>query len=418
MDTQTEIQSQVQAAQRAARSLATASSEQKNRALAAMASMIERQEAAVLDANRLDVEQGQKAGRSAALIDRLTLDPKRIAAMVQGIRQVAQLPEPVGRVLDKQTRPNGLEITKVSVPLGVIAMIFESRPNVTADAAALCLKAGNAVILRGGSESLRSNISIGAALQAGLDEAGLPSGSIQVVQTTDRDAVRILAQMEGKVDLIIPRGGESLIRAVQQVATVPVIKHYKGVCHIFVDETAQLDSAIDICENAKCQRPGVCNAMETLLVHRSVAAQFLPMLAQRLGSYPVILKADEAARAILTSAEPATEADWSTEYLDLILSIRIVDSLDTAIEHINQYGSHHSDSILTANQQHAGRFLSEVDSAAVYVNASTRFTDGFEFGLGAEIGISTDKLHARGPMGIQELTTYKYIVRGNQHVRK
>ncbi len=401
----------------AARELARFSARKKNAVLEAMADEILRRRNAILYSNARDLEAGRKAGLSPALLDRLELNAERVDAMARAIREVAALKDPVGRTLRRWTRPNGLEIRKVRVPIGVIAIIYESRPNVTADAAVLCLKASNAVILRGGKEAVASNAAIAQALQAGGARCGLPEHAVQLVQTPDREAIRELAQMEGLVDLVMPRGGEALIRAVMEHARVPVIKHYKGVCHVYVDDSADADMALAIVENAKCQRPGVCNAMETLLVHNRIAPAFLPRAARRLEERGVELRGDPASRVLVPSIRPAAEDDWSAEYLALILSVRIVPSIQAAIEHINHYGSHHSDAIVTGTAAAAQRFTQAVDSAAVYVNASTRFTDGGEFGLGAEIGISTDKLHARGPMGLEELTTYKYVVTGRGQVR-
>ncbi|MCF7838613.1 MAG: glutamate-5-semialdehyde dehydrogenase, partial [Candidatus Marinimicrobia bacterium] len=358
------------------------------------------------------------AGLGAALIHRLALTDRRIDPMIRGIRNVVALKDPVGARISRWIRPNGLEILKVRVPIGVIGIIYEARPNVTADATVLCIKTANAVILRGGKEAARSNAAIAEALQAGGEKAGLPPGAIQLIATTDREAVRALCQLEGLVDLIIPRGGEGLIRAVVEHARVPVIKHYKGVCHTYVDEEADLEQALQISLNAKCQRPGVCNAMETLLVHQAVAAPFLAAAGPAFLARGVELRGDPAACALVPEMKPATEADWAAEYLDLILAVRIVPDLAAAIEHINRYGSHHSDAIITRDERAAKRFQLAVDSATVYVNASTRFTDGAEFGLGAEIGISTDKLHARGPMGLEELTTYKFLIHGEGQIRE
>ena len=401
-----------------ARALATLSSAARNALLEGMAVALGAQRAALLTANARDLAAGRERGLSGALLDRLALNDARIDAMIAGIRQVIALRDPVGELLAHQVRPDGLQIDKLRVPIGVIGIIYEARPNVTADAAVLCLKAGNAVILRGGSEAQHSNRAIGAALVAGGEAAGLPAGALQLVQTTDRDAVRELVQLVGRVDLVIPRGGEGLIRAVTEQARVPVIKHYKGVCHVYVDASADLAMALAIVENAKCQRPGTCNALETLLVHREVAAAFLPELAARLSALGVELRGDEQARALVPAMKVATEQDWYDEYLDLILAVRVVPDLDAAIAHITRYGSQHSDAIVARDEAAQQRFVREVDSAAVYINASTRFTDGGEFGMGAEIGISTDKLHARGPMGLPELTTYKYIVRGTGHLRR
>jgi len=402
----------------AARALALLSSRKKNSILEAMATELDAQRVTLKQANAEDMETGRKAGLSVALLDRLHLTDARIDAMIKGIYDVTALKDPVGQRISRWMRPNGLEIHKIRVPIGVIAIIYESRPNVTSDAAVLCLKASNAVMLRGGSEALRSNQAIAAALQSGGAKKGLPANAIQLVATTDRDAVRELVQLEGRVDLAIPRGGEGLIRAVVEQAYVPVIKHYKGVCHVYVDESADFNMALDICENAKCQRPGVCNAIEKVLVHEKIAAQFLPQLVERLTARKVELRGSDAVHAIIPAMKPATEEDWSAEYLDLILTVGLVKDVHAAAAHINHYGSHHSDAIIAANEAAQKTFTDEVDSATVYVNASTRFTDGGEFGMGAEIGISTDKLHARGPMALEELTTYKYVIWGNGQVRK
>jgi len=409
-------------AKAASRRLAMLSSTQKNLILEAMADELLTRAPALLEANARDLSNAEKNGLSKAMIDRLRLTEKRIAEMAEGIRQVACLSDPVGEVLRAWTRPNGIGISKIRTPIGVIGIIFESRPNVTSDAAVLCLKTGNAVILRGGSEALHSNLAIGAALQSGGERAGLPVGAVQLIPTTDRDAVRIMAQMDRFMDLIIPRGGHALIEAVVSQARMPVIKHYDGVCHIYVDKDASFEMARDIAINAKCQRPGVCNAMETLLVHQDVAKAFLEFAAPAFRKQHVEFRADPAAFSLLAALgyEPLREADdrsWRTEYLDLIASVRVVGGLDEAIEHIETFGSHHSDAIITSDPATAERFLAEVDSATVYWNASTRFTDGGEFGFGAEIGISTDKLHARGPMALEELTSYKYLIRGDGQVR-
>jgi len=401
----------------AARALAALTTRKKNSILEAMAEELDARRSDIQQANALDLESGRATGLSAALLDRLELNDVRIDAMIKGLRDVAVLKDPVGTKIARWMRPNGLEIIKTRVPIGVIAIIYESRPNVTADATGLCFKTSNAVILRGGREALHSNRILAQLLQTGGEKKGLPAYAIQLVDTTDREAVRELVQMVGRVDLAIPRGGEGLIQAVTEMARVPVIKHYKGVCHTFVDERANLEMALAIAENAKCQRPGVCNAMETLLVHAAVAATFLPQLAQRMAERGVELRGDEATRALIPLAKPATEADWFAEYLDLILAIRVVPDVQTAIDHINYYGSHHSDAIISESASAQKAFTQMVDSATVYVNASTRFTDGGEFGMGAEIGISTDKLHARGPMGLEELTTYKFVVLGNGQIR-
>jgi len=401
----------------ASRELAKLSTKKKNSILEAMAEELTAQKDAIQTANAKDLATGRAAGLSAAMLDRLELTDARIDGMVKGLLDVAALEDPVGTELSCWNRPNGLQIKKVRVPIGVIAIIFESRPNVTADAASLCFKTSNAVILRGGKEAVHSNRAIANALRTGGAKKGMPENAIQLVETIDRDAVRELAQMVGKIDLIMPRGGESLIKAVTEMAWVPVIKHYKGVCHTFVDATADIDMALAICENAKCQRPGVCNAMETLLVHKDIAEAFLPKMITRFKELGVELRGDKAVQKMDADVIAATEADWYEEYLDLTLAIRVVDSVDAAIEHINTYGSKHSDAIVTADKESEKAFLAQVDSSSVYVNASTRFTDGAEFGMGAEIGISTDKLHARGPMGLEELTTYKYIIEGTGQIR-
>ena len=402
-------------AKAAARKLAAATTAGKNSWLNAMADAIDANTALILAENSRDMEAGKANGLSAAMLDRLRLDEKRIKGISDGLRHVVTLPDPVGRKLDDIKRPNGLDIEKVSVPIGVIAIIYESRPNVTVDATGLCLKAGNAVILRGGSEALHSNLALAKLISDAGVKAGMPAGTIQMIPWTGHEAVSLMLKMNQYIDLVIPRGGERLIRAVVEQATMPVIKHYKGVCHTFVDESCDFNRACGIIENAKVQRPSACNAIETLLIHRNALAKFAPMIAKRLSN--VELHADEAFRALVPSALPATEDDWTREYLDLKLAVRTVNSLEEAIAHINKYGSGHSDCILTDNPEHAEQFLNEVDSATVYVNASTRFTDGGEFGFGAEIGISTDKLHARGPMGLVELTSYKYKVRGSGQIR-
>ena len=418
MSVKDEIRKLGEQARAAAHQLAVLTTAQKNECLHAMADGILKDADIIKEANAQDLGAGRAAGLSAALLDRLALNDKRIEAMAAGLRDVAALPDPVGRVLDSRTRPNGLSMRKVAVPIGVIAFIYESRPNVTADAAGLCLKAGNAVILRGGKEAIQSNRAIARSLLDSGARAGLPANAVQLVQTTDREAVRELAQATGLVDVIIPRGGEALIRAVTENARVPVIKHYKGVCHVFVDRDADLDMAERIVINAKCQRPAVCNSMETLLVDEAVAKTFLPRIANALLARKVELRGDDATRQLVSAAKAATEADWSTEYGDLIINIRVVPGVDGGIAHINRYGSQHSDAIVTRNQATADRFLREVDSATVYHNASTRFTDGGEFGMGAEVGISTDKIGARGPMGLEELTTYKWIIEGTGQVRE
>ena len=409
-----EIEQLGQQAKQAAQKLVLLSSEQKNSLLRHMASNLREHYESILTANAKDMAAGREKGLSSALLARLELDKSRIFAMADGIDKIADLPDPVGTILAEHTNAAGLLIKKVRVPIGVIAMIYESRPNVTADVSALCLKTSNAIILRGGSEAFESNQAILVAL---LNKLDIPMHAIQLVHTKDREAVKTLVQLDQYVDLAIPRGGEGLIRAVVENAHVPVIKHYKGLCHTYVDVKADLSMAQAIVLNAKVQRPGVCNAMETLLVHEKIAADFLPAVCEALSTEKVELRGDKAVRKIVPDANKATAADWDAEYLDLILAIKVVASADEAIEHINEHGSHHSDAIITDDQKAAARFTKEVDSATVYVNASTRFTDGSEFGMGAEIGISTDKLHARGPMGLEELTTYKYIIQGSGQTR-
>ncbi|MBN2505694.1 MAG: glutamate-5-semialdehyde dehydrogenase [Verrucomicrobia bacterium] len=414
-------------AKEACRTLARLTPAEKNTALGAMAAALERQAGALKSANARDLETGAEMGLSAAMLDRLKLDETRIAGMARGLREVAALPDPVGRVLEERTRPNGLRLRKVSTPIGVIVIIYESRPNVTADAAGLCFKSGNATILRGGKEALHSNRLIAQLMVEAAGEAlpAFPPHAIQVVPTADRQAIPELLALTAYIDLCMPRGGEGLIRAVAQCSKVPVIKHYKGVCHVFVDRNADPEMAERIVLNAKCQRPGVCNAMETLLVDRPIAPQFLPRIARLLAPHHVELRADSAAAAILradAAAPPcrvkdATDADFFTEHNDYILNVRVVDDVQQAAQHIAHYGSAHSDAIVTANPDTARTFLQDVDSAAVYWNASTRFTDGGQFGMGAEIGISTDKVGVRGPMGLEELTSYKWIGLGDGQVR-
>ena len=399
-------------ARAAAYRLAQLATADKDAILRAMASAIRTATPELLAANALDLAAGTEKGLSAAMLDRLRLDATRIEAMAAGIEQVATLPDPVGQVIAAWERPNGIRIEQVRVPIGTIGIIYESRPNVTADAAVLCFKTGNATILRGGSEAIHSNLAIAAALQAGGATAGLPDHAIQLIPFTDRESVAALAQMDRWLDLIIPRGGKGLIETVVSLARMPVIKHYDGICHLYVDPAADVQMAVNLTVDSKTQKCGVCNALETLLVHRDLAPAFLPQVAPALRAKHVELRGCPATRAVLTDMLPATEDDWSTEYLDLILSIQVVDSLDAAIAHINHYGSHHTDTIVTADTAAAERFLREVDSACVFHNVSTRFADGGEFGFGAEIGISTDKLHARGPMGLRELTSYQYRVRG------
>ena len=415
-------------AKAASRQLARLTAAEKNRALEAMAAALAGATPELAEANAKDLEVGRSLGLSGAMLDRLALTDARIAAMAQGLREVAALPDPVGRILDERTRPNGLRLRKVSTPIGVVVIIYESRPNVTADAASLCFKTGNATILRGGKEALNSNLLIARLMiEAGRQALGdrFPAHAIQVVPTTDREAIPALLSLTQYVDLCMPRGGEGLIRTVTECSKVPVIKHYKGVCHVFVDRAADLAMAGEIVFNAKCQRPSTCNAAETLLVDRPVAATFLPAIAAKLAEKNVELRCDPEALGILQSAirnpqsaiKAAVDADWSTEYNDYILNVRVVDGVDAAIEHIAAYGSAHSDTIVTADAATAAKFQQEVDSAAVYWNASTRFTDGYEFGMGAEIGISTDKIGARGPMGLDELCSYKWLGFGNGQLR-
>jgi len=405
-------------AKAASRRLARLSSAVKNRALVAMAEGIERQSEFLLKENKKDVDQAVKAKLSSALVDRVALNPSRIQGMAKGLRDVAALPDPVGEVIKMWRRPNGLQVGRMRIPLGVIAIIYEARPNVTADAAALCVKSGNAVILRGGSEAHHSNRAIGAVLQEACAASGVPEGALQVAESKDRGLVHELLQLEDYIDLVIPRGGEELIRAVAQNSRIPVIKHYKGVCHVYVDDEASIAMAEKISLNAKVQRPAVCNAMETLLVHEAVAKDFLPSVAAKLRAAGVEIRGCEKTQKLAPGVKPATEEDWSTEYLDLILAVRVVKDMEAAIEHIETHSSHHTDAIVTNSLAAATRFTAAVDSAAVVVNASTRFNDGGEFGLGAEIGISTDKFHARGPCGLRELTSYKYVVYGDGQVRE
>ncbi|WP_028631402.1 glutamate-5-semialdehyde dehydrogenase [Metapseudomonas resinovorans] len=406
------------AARAASRVAARASTAQKNRALLAAADALDAARAELTAANEQDLANGRANGLEPAMLDRLALTPARIDDMIEGLRQVATLPDPIGEIRDMRYLPSGIQVGKMRVPLGVIGIIYESRPNVTIDAASLCLKSGNATILRGGSEAIHSNQAIAICIQKGLAEAGLPSELVQVVETTDRAAVGALISMPEYVDVIVPRGGKGLIERISREAKVPVIKHLDGICHVYIDIAADLDKAIRVADNAKTQRYAPCNTMETLLVHAGIAARVLPPLAAIYRDKGVELRGDAATRALLgNDVLEATEEDWRTEYNAPILSIRIVDGLDQAIEHINAYGSQHTDAIITENFSDARRFLTEVDSASVMVNASTRFADGFEYGLGAEIGISTDKLHARGPVGLEGLTSEKYVVFGDGHVR-
>ena len=404
-------------ARAASRWLAKADAATKNRALNLTADAIEHAGARLIEANARDVAAARLAKLDAAAIDRLTLTEKTVAAMADGLRQIASLPDPVGAISELKERPTGIKVGRMRVPLGVIAIIYESRPNVTADAAGLCLKSGNACILRGGSESIHSNQAIAVCVHEGLRGAGLPEDAVQVVNTTDRAAVGILLLMNDSVDIVVPRGGKSLIERVMNESRIPMIKHLDGICHVYIDDAADEAKAIRIADNAKTQRLGTCNTMETLLVARPVAATILPKLASVYKSKGIELRGDDAARKIVPDMKAATEEDWRTEYLDAILAVRVVDGLDQAIEHIATYGSQHTDAIVTENTAHAQRFLREVDSSSVMVNASTRFADGYEYGLGAEIGISTDKLHARGPVGLEGLTSLKWVVFGDGQIR-
>lgn len=412
------VKAKAQAAKQAAAKLAVTSAAVKNAALLAMAAALETQQAEILAANERDMAAAAAKGMKSSMLDRLKLTAERISGMADGLRQVAGLADPVGNVIDGKTLPNGLHITKIRVPLGVIGIIYEARPNVTADAAGLCLKSGNAVILKGGSEAMESNKTVAAILAQAAEGAGIPAGSIQFIDTSDRQAVQDLIHMNGLVDVVIPRGGAGLIQAVVRNASVPVIETGAGVCHTYVDKDANVEMAMKIAFNAKVQRPSVCNAMETLLVHKDIADKFLPMMLMMYNSSAVEIRGDEAVQEYSGQVHPATEEDWSTEYGDLRLSVKIVDSIEEAMAHIAKYGTGHSECIVTDNYQAAQLFQYTVDAAAVYVNASTRFTDGNEFGFGAEIGISTQKLHARGPMALPELTSTKYLINGNGQVRK
>jgi glutamate-5-semialdehyde dehydrogenase len=418
MDLERMVVQMGQAAKKAARALANTSTPAKNQALLQAAARLRQENGVLLAANLQDLEVGRKNGLSAAMLDRLTLTEVRVDAMAKGLELIADLPDPVGETIAMWRRPNGLEIGQVRVPLGVVGVIYESRPNVTADAAGLCLKAGNAVILKGGSEAFRTNAAIVDVLTAASVATGLPEAAIQFVRSTDRQAVALLLQQDRYVDVIIPRGGEELIRAVSERSAIPVIQHFSGICHTYVDATADLEKAARICFNAKVQRPWVCNAMENLLVHEDVAPQFLPAFIADLEKAGVEVRGCERTRRLAPRIKAATEEDWRTEYLDLILAIKIVGSLDEAIDFINTNGSSLADAIVSEDYSHVRRFLREVDSATVYANASTRFTDGYEFGFGAEVGISTNRLHARGPMGLRELTTYKYVIYGSGQVRE
>lgn len=397
--------------------LGQASTATKDAALRAMGQNLLAKQDAIIDANKLDIQNAKEKGLKEVMIERLTLNPSRIAGMAEGLRQIASLPDPIGEVIDGWKRPNGLEIRRVRTPIGVIGIIYESRPNVTADAAGLCLKSGNACILRGGSEALNSNTAITNALVEVLDWEDIPKDCIQLIPYTDREAVKELMSLNGLVDVLIPRGGEGLIRSVIENASVPVIETGTGNCHTFIDASADLDMSAEIVINAKCQRPSVCNAMETMLVHEIIADEFLPQVAPMLINKGVEIRGCARTREIIPNALAASEEDWATEYNALILAVKVVDDISMAIAHINHYGTKHSEAIITNDFASAKRFTDEVDAACVYVNASTRFTDGYEFGFGAEIGISNQKLHARGPMGLRELTTHKYIIYGDGHIR-
>ncbi|HVP76942.1 MAG TPA: glutamate-5-semialdehyde dehydrogenase [Thermodesulfobacteriota bacterium] len=416
-DFRAEVREMAGRAKKASRQLAQLSTAVKDAALLDMAKNLERHQAQLIKENQKDLASAEKSRLTSSLIDRLRLTPPVIHGMAEGLREVARLPDPVGEVVKMWKRPNGLTVGRMRIPIGVIGIIYESRPNVTADASALCLKSGNSVILRGGSEAFHSNRAIGKILRQVLLNMGLPQDGIQIFPHTEREAIREMLQLEDEIDLIIPRGGEELIRFVAHHSKIPVIKHYKGVCHIFVDQTADLEMATRVCLNAKVQRPGVCNAVETLLVHEEVARRFLPRVAKVLQKEGVELRGCPETKKILSRIKKASEEDWSQEYLDLILSVRVVKGIEDAIGHITRYGSSHTEAILTSDYQNAQRFLKEVHSSCVLVNASTRFNDGFELGLGAEIGISTSKLHAFGPMGLEELTTTKFIVYGEGQVR-
>ena len=417
-DVATEVALKARAAREASRALGLATTRVKNDALILMARALEEKAGTIVEANRSDLDRARVKGYPRAFVDRLTLTDSRIEDMAAGVRQVAALPDPVGETVEVWRRPNGVEISRVRVPLGVIGFIYESRPNVTADAAALCLKSGNAVLLRGGSEALESNTVIAQLLAKAVEKTGLPAEAIQYVDTPDRAAVMAMLTLDRYLDLIIPRGGEEFVRLVNERATVPVLKHDKGLCHVYVDEGADLDMAVAIAVNAKAQRVSVCNAMETLLVHAAVAPRFLPLVAARLAEAGVELRGDERTRALVPAARPAEPADWDTEYLDYILAVRVVDDFDDAVAHIRRHGSGLAEAIVTADLRRARRFTHEVDAAAVLVNASTRLVDGSQFGMGAEMGISTSKLHARGPVGARELTTTKFVVIGDGQIRE
>ena len=418
MSIESTIIEMAQKAKAAARKIANCSTTEKNDALLKIADKLEKRAVFLKSENQKDLKNAADKGLSSAMIDRLTLSDKVIKSMADGLREVVQLKDPVGAIVDSWRRPNGLEVSKMRIPLGVIGMIYESRPNVTIDAAGLCIKSGNAIILRGGSEALHSNKALADVIQETLSETALPSNAAQVIPMTDREAVSFLLTQDEYLDLIIPRGGEGLIRFVAENSRIPVLKHYKGVCHAFVDESADFKMASDICFNSKVQRPGVCNALETMLVHKNVAAEFLPLMGERFKDAGVTLKGCPKTCDILAYAEAATEEDWPAEYLNLTIAVKVVKDMDDALDHIAKYGSQHTETIVTSDYQRARRFVREADSSAVVVNASTRFNDGGELGLGAEIGISTSKLHAFGPMGLDELTSTKFVVLGEGQIRK
>lgn len=418
MDVSTYMVELGQAARVAASTMAAVSTAQKNQALLATAQILESRRVQLAEANRKDLEEGRAKGLEPAMLDRLELTKGRIDTMIEGLKQVAALADPIGVINDLKYMPSGIQVGKMRVPLGVIGIIYESRPNVTVEAASLCIKSGNATILRGGSEAIHSNQAVAACIAEGLEQAGLPAGAVQVVETTDREAVGQMISMPEYVDVIVPRGGKGLIERISRDAKVAVIKHLDGICHVYIDADAEREKAIAIALNAKTQRYGTCNTMETLLVHASVADEILPLLEEQYRAKGVELRACDRASEILTSCVAAREEDWSTEYLAPVLSIKVVDDFEQAVAHINRYGSHHTDSIVTENYTTGRRFLTSVDSSSVMINASTRFADGFEYGLGAEIGISTDKIHARGPVGLEGLTSEKYVVLGDGHIRQ
>ena len=418
MDPRSYVESLAGAARKAAAELAVTNGSRRDSALRACARAVRDSKARLKEANARDLARSDRFGLTDAMVKRLRLTDKRVEAMAAALDEMALQPDPVGKTVAAYNRPNGLRIEKRRVPIGVIGIIYESRPNVTSDAAGLCIKSGNACILRGGKEAMHSNLAIAASMREGIGAAGLPTDCVQIIDNPDRAIVAAMAKAEGLIDLIIPRGGEGLIRAVAEAATIPVIKHYNGVCHVYVHAEADLDMAETIAVNAKCQYPAVCNAMETLLIDAAAAESFLPRICEKLAAEGVELRGCERSRKLFAGMKPAAEDDWSAEYLDMILAVRVVDGLEEAIEHVNTYGSGHTDAIVTRTIAAADRFVEAVDSASVMVNASTRFSDGGEYGLGAEVGISTDKLHARGPMGAEDLTTYKWIVTGDGHVRQ